>query len=188
MAKRSSKAKSAPWGVRIVGHSRQKAGEFLANPANWRTHGLAQEAQLTSVLNDVGFVQSVIVNKRTDAAWGRDRNVETLVDGHLRVKAALARGEDTEVPVSFVDLTPDEERLVLLTLDPIGTMAGRDDELLQGLRTQVEVEWPEIDLDLDALLKTPKKRAKGVSHTVHSCRCCGDGCGDPQCGCYREAE
>ena len=183
--RRKSRQQIAPWGSRIVGHGKQKAGQFLANPANFRTHGFAQEAALTSVLQDVGFVQTVLVNKRTSPEWGRDRNVETLVDGHLRVKAALARDEETEIPVTFVDLSPDEERLVIATFDPIGALAGRDDELLQSLRQQIEVEWPESTLDLDTLFKQPKKKAQGLTHDVHECECCKLGC-RPGCGCYRE--
>jgi hypothetical protein len=163
------------------------AGQFLANPANWRVHGMTQDVQLSSALNDIGFVAPVIVNKRTGAEWGRDRNVETLVDGHLRVKSALSRGDDTPVPYVYVDLTPDEERRVLLTFDPIGAMASKDDALLQSLYTEVSTEWPESELDLPAVLKLPdeRKKAKGLSHDVKECLCCKDGC-QPGCGCYRE--
>ena len=47
-----------------------------------------------------------------------------VVDGHARVALALSRGEAT-VPVLYVDLEPEEEALVLATLDPISAMAGR---------------------------------------------------------------
>jgi DNA modification methylase len=65
-------------------------------------------------------------------------NVRTgnLVDGHARLEQALLRREPT-IPVTFVDLSPDEERLVIATLDPIGAMATIDsaalDELLATL-------------------------------------------------------
>lgn len=180
-----ARTKAAPWGNRILSHGTMRAGDFLANPENWRTHGLAQEAQLTSLLDDVGFVGEVMVNKRTHASWPKGlRGVETMVDGHLRVKAALARGEDTPVPYFYVDLTPEEERRVLLTLDPIGAMAGRDDDLLAGLRTQVETEWPDSIMDIDVLIKPERKRSKGLTHEVHECTCCKAGCA-PGCGCYR---
>ena len=41
------------------------------------------------------------------------------------------------MPVLYVDLDPEEEALVLATLDPIGAMAGRDDEKLQALLADV---------------------------------------------------
>lgn len=178
---------AAPWGNRIVGQGTVAAGQLLANPANWRTHGLTQEGQLSSVLHDIGFVQGVIVNKRTAPEWGRDRHVETLVDGHLRVKAALARGEEQEVPVTYVDLTPEEERRVLLTLDPIGALAGRDDAVLEDLKQQVSVEWPASELDIEALvsIREPRTRTKGLKHDVRACTCCQGKC-SPGCGCYEE--
>lgn len=182
-----AKRKAAPWGNRIVDHGELPAGQFLANPANWRTHSIDQDVQLSSVLNDVGFVQSVIVNKRTSTEWGKDKGVETLVDGHLRVKAALGRGEDTMVPVVYVDLSPDEERRILLTFDPIGALAGKDEEMMRALYEPVKVEWPESEMDLDLVLKLPgeRKKAKGLAHEVKECLCCKDGC-RPGCGCYRE--
>lgn len=177
----------APWGNRIVRTGTAKAGSFLANPLNFRTHGFAQEDALSGLLTDVGFVQGVIVNLRTSPRWGRDQNVETLVDGHLRVKAALARDEDLELPVVWIDLEPEEERRVLATYDPIGALAGRDDEVLGRLVEDVKADWAESDLDLDAILKHEKKRAKGLAHDVRACTCCKRGC-SPECGCYRESE
>ena len=185
-----AKRKAAPWGNRIVGHGEMPAGQFLANPANWRTHGIEQDVQVSSSLHDIGFVAPVMVNKRTSAEWpDGEREVETLVDGHLRVKAALGRGEDTMVPFVYVDLSPEEERRVLMTFDPIGTLAGKDDELMRSLYEEVKTEWPESEMDLDIVLKIPgpKKKAKGLAHEVKECLCCKDGC-RPGCGCYREGD
>lgn len=59
-----------------------------------------------------------------------------VVDGHLRIELALARKEPT-VPVTYVELSEDEERLVLASLDPLATMAEAEAaklaELLEGL-------------------------------------------------------
>ncbi len=62
-----------------------------------------------------------------------------VVDGHARVALALRRGEPS-VPVLYVDLSPDEEALVLATLDPISAMAERDDEKLRELLADVHVD------------------------------------------------
>jgi DNA modification methylase len=86
---------------------------------------------LEGALDEVGWVADVVVNRTT----GR------LVDGHLRVERAIARGEQT-VPVTFVELTVVEERLVLATLDPLGAMAeadiGRLTELLAAVQPSDE--------------------------------------------------
>jgi hypothetical protein len=105
------------------------AGEFLANPLNWRIHPKPQQEALSGVLNEIGWIQEVIVNQQTG----------NLVDGHLRVTLALRHGDQTPVPVKFVDLTPEEESLALLSLDPIAAMAASDrekvDELLREVQT-----------------------------------------------------
>jgi len=74
------------------------------------------------VLDDIGWIQDVIVNERT----GR------LIDGHLRVELAIKRGEKT-VPVKYVDLSEEEEERALATFDPITSMAETDRELLNSL-------------------------------------------------------
>lgn len=134
--------KKSDWQNRIVGHDTKPASWFLANEANWRIHPKNQQESLGGVLDEVGWVQDVIVNKRTGEEWGADQNVETLVDGHLRITLALRNGDDTPVPVKFVDLSPDEEALILLSLDPIGAMAASDkvklDELMQTVQSEDE--------------------------------------------------
>ena len=44
------------------------------------------------------------------------------------------------MPVVYVDLEPEEEALVLATLDPIGAMATRDDARLQELLSGLVVD------------------------------------------------
>ncbi len=129
---------AATWQNRIVGTGTARADSLLANEKNWRIHPRPQQDALGGVLGEVGWVQQVIVNKRTAGAWGRDQNVETLVDGHLRVTMALRQGDDTPVPVVYVDLSPDEEALVLATLDPLSAMAVHDKDKLDQLLREVE--------------------------------------------------
>jgi hypothetical protein len=125
------------WRNRITGSGEEAPDQLLANPANWRIHPKAQQDALAGALDQVGWVQQVLVNRRTGF----------VVDGHARVALALSRGERT-VPVLYVDLDPAEEALVLATLDPIGAMAGRDDEKLRELLADVTVD----DAGLLALL------------------------------------
>ena len=115
---------SAPqaWRSRIVGHGELAPAEITPHDLNWRRHPAQQRAALAGVLDEVGWVQDVIVNRTT----GR------LVDGHLRVAVALERGE-ASVPVVYVELSDDEERLVLATLDPIGSLAETDAAALSAL-------------------------------------------------------
>lgn len=110
------------WRSRIAGHGEARPTDLVPNARNWRTHPAAQRAALGGVLDDVGRVQQVVVNRRTGH----------LVDGHLRVALAQERRE-LAVPVTFVDLSEKEEALVLATLDPVAAMATADAALLKSL-------------------------------------------------------
>lgn len=115
------------WRNRIVGEGEQPASQFVANPANWRVHPQAQRDAMRGALNEVGWVQRVIVNRRTGY----------LLDGHERVWQALQNG-DAPVPYVEVDLDPAEEAYVLATLDPIGAMAQASADQLGALLAEVQ--------------------------------------------------
>jgi DNA modification methylase len=116
------------WRSRIVGAGEEAPEALIANERNWRTHPKAQREALAGVLDEVGYVATVLVNRRT----GR------LVDGHLRVELARARGEPT-IPVTYVDLSADEEALVLASLDPLAAMAKTDEAKLRELLADVTI-------------------------------------------------
>lgn len=124
---------------RIVGEGMEEPQQLLANPPNWRRHPRAQHEALEGMLRAVGWVQRVIVNRRTGH----------LVDGHLRVEVALRRGEPA-VPVLYVDLSEAEERVVLAAIDPIGGLAETDGAALDALLAGLESG----DAALDAFLAT----------------------------------
>jgi ParB-like chromosome segregation protein Spo0J len=135
--------KRQPWANRIVGHGEAKPSDLVANPKNWRQHPKAQKKALAGALAEVGWVTQVIVNKRTGH----------LVDGHARVELALERKEPS-VPVVYVDLTPDEEAVVLACLDPLSAMAETDTEKLDALMADVTVNDAALREMLGSL-KTP---------------------------------
>ena len=110
------------WRSRITRHDDADPTELKAHPQNWRTHPADQRAALAQMLDTVGWVQDIIVNEQTG----------NLIDGHLRVDLAIERGEPS-VPVVYVDLTPDEEKLVLASLDPMTGMAEQDPAVLSAL-------------------------------------------------------
>jgi DNA modification methylase len=129
---------------RIVGEGTEAPDQLLANPQNWRRHPKEQLAALEGMLDTVGWVQRVIVNRTTGH----------MVDGHARVELALKRDEP-QVPVLYVELTEAEERLVLATLDPIGGLAQTDQAMLDDLLQGVESGRAGLDEFL-AGLRTPE--------------------------------
>ena len=113
------------WRNRIVGYRVVKAAELLAHPERWRVHSDGQRQALVSTLEAVGWVDAVLYN----------RNTQRLIDGHLRRDL----NPDADIPVLDVELTEDEERIILATLDPLTDRATADKdaltELLNGIET-----------------------------------------------------
>ena len=128
IAKTTPKAPAA-WRNRIVGSGEEAPEQLLANPGNWRIHPRNQQAALAGALDTVGWVAQVMVNRRTGF----------VVDGHARVALAISRHEPS-VPVLYVDLSPEEEALVLATLDPIGAMATTDEAKLNELLAGITID------------------------------------------------
>ena len=123
----------APWANRIVSHGEEAPDKLIANERNWRTRTATQRSALSSVLTEVGLVQSVVVNSTTGH----------LIDGHLRVELARSQGQPT-IPVVYVELSDDEEHLVLATLDPIAAMAGADHDKLAELLASIESQDEQV--------------------------------------------
>jgi hypothetical protein len=120
--------KNGQWATRIVGYGEEAPESLVANPLNWRKHPPFQQDALAGVLESVGVVQNVIVNKRTGH----------LVDGHLRIALAIAKGQ-VSIPVTYVDISEEEEQTVLATFDPISAMASTSlkklEEILRGAKS-----------------------------------------------------
>jgi hypothetical protein len=95
-------------------------------------------------LRELGWVRGVLVNRATGH----------VVDGHARIEEAMRQGQKT-IPVDYIDLSPDEERLALAVLDPISEMASRDDEVLGSLLAEVVTEDPGLRALLDSMAKDP---------------------------------
>lgn len=104
-----------PWSDKVIGQGKVDPKTLLENPHNWRVHPKEQRQALANILDEVGMVAPVVVNEPT----GR------IVDGHLRVQLARERGEPT-IPVTFVNLTEDEELFAIATLDKVAELAGTD--------------------------------------------------------------
>jgi hypothetical protein len=128
------------WNNRIVGQGMEAPDQLLAHPGNWRIHPKHQQDALKGVLDDVGWVQNILVNKTTGH----------VVDGHLRVALAL-RHDVPEVPVVYVELSEEEESLILATLDPLSALAAADAQKLDDLLRDVQSDDAAIQTMLSDL-------------------------------------
>lgn len=116
---------------RIKAFKRVRAGDLLPNPKNWRTHPETQQNALRAVLADVGIADAVLARETPDGLM--------LIDGHLRTETVDA---DLKLPVLILDVNEAEADKILLTLDPLATMAeadaGKLDALLRTIDTGSE--------------------------------------------------
>lgn len=99
------------------------ASELDDNPSNWRSHPEGQRDALAEVIGEVGWAGACLYNERT----GR------LIDGHLR----KAVSGDEKIPVLVGSWSEEDEKKILLTLDPLSAMAAADSDLLDTLLNSV---------------------------------------------------
>lgn len=132
-AKAKSTSKAPPLRLEWV-----RAGSLADNPANWRRHPKGQMTALKAVLADVDWAGALLYNETT----------KRLIDGHAR-KAAV--GKDEIVPVLIGRWTPEQERKILATLDPLAAMATADADALESLLAETDLAGEGLD-DLKGLL------------------------------------
>lgn len=126
----TDQAAQAPvvWRSRIVGHGKESPEQLLANPLNsYKIHPTEQQQAVQGLIDEVGVVKSVIVNRSTGY----------VLDGHLRVALAISRREE-EIDVEYVELTEEEEALVIVALDYTAGMSAVDREELKNALQQVK--------------------------------------------------
>ena len=115
--------------------------ELADNPANWRKHPDAQSKALAGLVGEVGWAGAALFNEQT----GR------LIDGHLRKKIPANLLVDGRMPVIIGNWTEEQERRILLTLDPLAGMAETDTAALQSLLADATSEDEAVKAMLKAL-------------------------------------
>jgi DNA modification methylase len=114
---------------RIKELRRIPARELLPNPKNWRAHPLAQQESLKGLLAELGYCDATIARELPD---GRLQ----LIDGHLRCEVT----PDMEVPVLVLDVTEAEADKLLVTLDPLASLAEANRDALTSLLAAVDTD------------------------------------------------
>ena len=107
---------------RIKYHKKVKAGELIPHELNPRTHNDAQRDALKALYDEIGFARSLL-------AYETPQGLK-LIDGHLR----QSMDPDMEVEVEVLDVTEEEARTLLLSVDPLAALAGYNDEALEALK------------------------------------------------------
>jgi hypothetical protein len=135
---------------RIKAHRKVRAGDLVPHEWNFRTHSDSQKAALAGIYQEVGFARSLLAFELPD---GRLK----LIDGHLRRDI----DPDMEVDVEVLDVTEEEARKLLLTIDPLAALAEQQEQLRRRLlditpaaNTDLQLAWT---AEANALLQTPHK-------------------------------
>lgn len=115
---------------RIKDFRRVRAGDLIPNPRNWRIHPKSQADALRGLLAELGFANALLTRELPDGRL-------MLIDGHLRKENVPP---DAQVPVLVLDVTGEEADKILLTLDPLATMAEADTERIKALLATVRTE------------------------------------------------
>ena len=109
-------------------------GELRPDPLNPRRISNAELESLTRSIQEFGLVDPIIARREN----------QTVIGGHQRLLAARRLGLDT-VPVIFVDLTPEQAKLLNLALNRIS--GEWDQEPLARLLQDLQ-QGPDVDLTL----------------------------------------
>ena len=124
---------------RIKEFRRVKASDILPDPDNWRTHPRAQKDAVAGILQEIGYADALLVRETPDGLM--------LIDGHLRRELTPTQ----EIPVLILDVNEEEAHKMLVTLDPLGAMAGCDKESLKGLMDSITTDSEGLQNMLDKL-------------------------------------
>lgn len=146
------------WANRIVSNTLEDPEQLLAHYANPRTHDGKQRDTLRASLDDVGIIASCTVNDTTG----------NMLDGHCRLEEYLTKGIK-KVPVTHLNLTPEEELRALTYFDGIGAMAGYDQDILEGLLETIELNSEPLENLLSDIQGKAKPKKEKQAVTCPSC-------------------
>src|SRR6516162_7477896 len=136
---------------RIKAHRRVRAGDLLPHEWNFRLHPEMQKAALQALYQEVGFARSLLAYELPD---GRLK----LIDGHLRRDL----DPDMEVDVEVLDVTEEEARVLLLSIDPLAALAEEQEQLRERLLELAPPMPPELEEAWRASLEeAPAPQPKG---------------------------
>ena len=127
---------------RVTGLKKIRVDQIEPNPENWRTHSPEQLSAIAGMFGEVGIAGAAL------GYVGPNGKVR-LIDGHARLGLMDPKAK---IPVVMLDVNEEEARKLLLTFDPVGQMAGRDDEMLSSLLDSVSFETDGLNETFQELL------------------------------------
>jgi hypothetical protein len=139
---------------RIKSHRRVRAGDLVPHELNFRLHPERQRAALSVLYSEIGFARSLLAYELPDGKL-------KLIDGHLR----RDMDPDMQVYVEVLDLTDEEARVLLLSIDPLADLALTQDQIHERLMDMtptaspdLEALWKEAHATIDSALNENAKK------------------------------
>ncbi|HEV3258487.1 MAG TPA: hypothetical protein VG013_16540 [Gemmataceae bacterium] len=144
---------------RIKCHRKVRAGDLVPHELNYRFHPEHQRAALGALYQEIGFARSLL-------AYELPGGKLKLIDGHLR----RDMDPDMEVDVEVLDLTDEEARVLLLSIDPLADLALVQDQIHERLMdvtptdsTELAALWKEAQETIDSALEENSKKDRSPS-------------------------
>jgi hypothetical protein len=132
---------------RIKAHRRVRAGDLVPHEWNFRVHPERQRAALQALYGQVGFARSLL-------AYELEGGRLKLIDGHLRRDL----DPEMEVDVEVLDVTDEEARAMLLSIDPLAALAQTQEQL----HTRLMELTPAASEELRAAWKASAQAAEAI--------------------------
>jgi hypothetical protein len=107
---------------RVTGITSVRVVDLIANELNPYIHPANQAEAMTESFETLGVVEPIIVNSRNNH----------IVDGHLRVDLARQYGV-MELAAYVIELSEEEERIAIASLDPISELATTSKQKLAAV-------------------------------------------------------
>ncbi|MFN4259767.1 MAG: hypothetical protein ACK4RK_10750 [Gemmataceae bacterium] len=139
---------------RIKQHVRIRAGDLACHELNPRVHNDVQRAALAASYRQIGFSRSLLAYELPD---GRLK----LIDGHLR----RDMHPDMIVDVEVLDVSDEEARALLLSIDPLAQLADYDQQVLDQLRSLTATEDDTLHNLWQALRQSDQETRQRLSQT-----------------------
>lgn len=141
------------------------ADSLAEHPDNWKTHTRRQIEALDGQFETVGWAGAMLYNL----------NTSRLLDGHGRKDTNTVKRQGV-VPVLLGRWTPEEEKQILLHLDPVGAMFETDrakyDALMKDYSARLKAQEQEISPlahhALDSLNKSLDLQVKSADYGAPS--------------------
>lgn len=144
-----------PYKFRIREHKKVCASDLLVHPLNPRIHPDAQKSALTAILNEIGFARSLL-------AYETPEGKLQLIDGHLRKELF----HDQEVMVEILDVNEQEANALLLSLDPLASLAQFDSPTLEALRKVASTQSEALQTLWDSIDSSTRKTKEELKEAM----------------------